>query len=442
RSQPSSATAATIARATRAEMLASSAPLVLACVFVAALAQLSTSAVARAAQPAAGSNGILAAADAGARVVVGRTGEPRKLDVHGSIVNVRVGQVLAGNVEAGESLSIVWEELSSSRPSRFEKGGRILVCLEPLPGSSIWRKRLPTPAERSGVMAVAGGGDAFVRDPAAPVVYALGHYLALGIEARGQAPGLAYLVDLVATADEGLAAEALAKLAAHDDLGSRLADGSQKVLVSSAAVAGRPERLRLGVLNLAGQRRLVAARAELVALTLGGPPVDAAAWMALGEIDGGLESGRDRALLESDRADMRRVGVRFLEGANVRLRLAAVAREDASPLVRSAAVARLVEDFGVAAIDDVLPSLADPDDGVRTAAAAKIGSLGAPVVPRLVAIIDDGSARARDGAVVALSFAGPDGTVALQRIAADHPDERTRKLAGLALGRFPGHEHN
>ena len=118
-------------------MLASSAPLVLACVFVAALAQLSTSAVARAAQPAAGSNGILAAADAGARVVVGRTGEPRKLDVHGSIVNVRVGQVLAGNVEAGESLSIVWEEPSSSRPSRFEKGGRIAAGAVILPGIEI-----------------------------------------------------------------------------------------------------------------------------------------------------------------------------------------------------------------------------------------------------------------------------------------------------------------
>ncbi|TFH23144.1 MAG: hypothetical protein E4H03_06845 [Myxococcales bacterium] len=421
--------------------LASSATLAVACGLVATLAQLSASPV-HAAQPAAGSNGILAAADAGARVVVGRTGEPRKLDVHGSVVNVRVEQVLAGKVQGGESLSIAWEELSSARPPRFEKDGRILVCLEPLPGSSIWRKRLPTPAERTGVLAVAGSGDAFVRDPAAPVVYALGYYLAMGIEARGQAPGLAYLVDLVATADAGLAAEALAKLAAHDDLGIRLADGSQKVLVSSAAAAGRPERLRLGVLNLAGQRRLVAARAELVALTVSGPPVDAAAWIALGEIDGGLEPGKARALIESDRADMRLVGVRFFEGVNATLRLTAVAREDASPLVRSAAVARLVDDFGVAAIDDVLPSLADPDDGARTAAAVKIGSLGAPVVPRLVAIVDDGSVRARDGAVVALSFAGPDGTVALQRIADDHPDERTRKLAGLALGRFPGHEHN
>ena len=41
----------------------------------------------------------------------------------------------------------------------------------------------------------------------------------------------------------------------------------------------------------------------------------------------------------------------------------------------------------------------------------------------------------------ALAMAGPEGRRALGEIAANHPDSRVRRLAGLALGRFSGDPH-
>ena len=67
------------------------------------------------------------------------------------------------------------------------------------------------------------------------------------------------------------------------------------------------------------------------------------------------------------------------------------------------------------------------------------------IVPLLkLRIYDENDAYTRnesDGAVIALGFAGMDGTQLLEQVHEEHPDERTRKLAGLALGHFPGHEH-
>lgn len=403
-----------------------------------------------AARPSArGERGVLESARRGSRLVTGRVGKPERLDRSGYIADLRIEQAFPGSgLRAGSTIRFVWEELSPSRAVRFARDDRVLVSLTSLPTTSIWRKRLPTPAQRSGVLLLESRGDAFVRNPSQASAYALEHYLLMAPRERERAAGLAYIVDLVAVAAPGLANEALATLAACEDLATRLADGSQIALVRIAADQRLSFELRVRVLDLAGQRRLEAARPELERLASGPPPIDAAALGALARIDGALSAEETKQMLSSERQELRLVGVRFADSSDGELlleQLTPLIESDPSAAVRRAIVERLLDALGAQAYEAALRGLGDEDDAARTEIATRIGREGAVIVPLLkLRIYDENDAYTRnesDGAVIALGFAGMDGTQLLKQVHEEHPDERTRKLAGLALGHFPGHEH-
>jgi HEAT repeat protein len=109
--------------------------------------------------------------------------------------------------------------------------------------------------------------------------------------------------------------------------------------------------------------------------------------------------------------------------------------------VRAAALERLVESEGLAALDRALFALDDADAGVRAAAMQAIGELGEPAVPELRAVVEHGSLEAARTAVGALRACGSAGARALQEIADRHPDPSVRMLAGVAIGREIGHAH-
>jgi HEAT repeat protein len=111
------------------------------------------------------------------------------------------------------------------------------------------------------------------------------------------------------------------------------------------------------------------------------------------------------------------------------------------PAVRSAAITRLVALRGDAAVDTALGTLADPDLGVRAAAAKGLGSLGPSVVPVLRHVVDTGEPEAAQAAVGALRWTmSPEARIQLVEIAETHPDPAIRTLAKLAIGRNIGHE--
>jgi len=397
-----------------------------------------------AAEPATGGVGVLSSAVTAKAVVIGRFSQPTRLDLHGRAAELRVDQTLRGHLQAGATLRVAWEELSQARPDRFADGQRVLLCLEPLPTQSLWRKRFPDPGDQRRAMVVAAGGRAFVREPGAETSHALQHYLAMAPSARSGGAGHPYLVDLVATAEPGLAGDALAHLAADDELNRRLPAASAIVLARVAGKKDRPVELRRNVLDVIGKREVAAAR-PVVADLAGRPDtdtdIDATALLALARLDDGLPPDQVEQLLTDERAALRAVAARFVAGEDTQERLARLVQNDPAPEVRLAAVSTLLERDGVDAVQATLPALADTDSTVRSEAARKIGTLGEPVVPSLKAVVDGTSRRSAEGAVVALSFAGAGGLAAIREIAHSHPDEKIRNLAGLALGQAPGHTH-
>lgn len=114
---------------------------------------------------AAGGVAIVEAVERSDLCVVGVTRNLRELDAKGYAAELVVEQPLGAGLAAGSVLSIAWEELASARPPRFASGDRVLVCLGPLPGSTLWLHRFPDPEQRREVLVVANLGGAFLRNP-------------------------------------------------------------------------------------------------------------------------------------------------------------------------------------------------------------------------------------------------------------------------------------
>jgi hypothetical protein len=393
-----------------------------------------------AAPPAAGGGRILEALERAPVSVVGTLRDVRRLDDEAWTARVVVERVLTGAPTA--TWLAAWEERARSRGVRFRDGDRVLLCLEALPGHSIWRQRIPDREQRAETLYVADAGEAFLRQPAGGSVSVLGHYLALAAPERERNRGVGYLVRLARGAQPALAESAVARMARVPDLDAALDASSAARLAAALTRPDATVRLTDAILDLVERRRLEALRPALEAAVLAAERPPAPIVEALARLDGGLSSDRSLELLGwQDAPAHRAIGARYASGPAAD-RLPRLLRLDPDPGVRAAAVSRWIELRGAAGVERGLVALEDADPVVQRAALVAIGSLGPEVVPPLRDVALKGPPHAARAAVAALRAAGgPEAWQTLQDIAASHPDEGVRLLARAALGRPLGHRH-
>ena len=360
---------------------------------------------------------------------------PERIDLHGWRATLLVERVLAGAAPSADALAIGWEERASQRPARFADRDRVLVALEALPSGSLWSARFP----KRDAWAVAARSEAFLRDPDAETLEALGAFLALPSEQREQAPGVSALVALAARGEAQVAASALGRLDRIPGLEARVAEGAAATWSRLLADGSRPLELRRQALALAGRRGLRGVEPALAALAAQASPLQGDAVAALGRLRGGLPPEQARVFLASDDAAVRAGAVRHAGAAIDDATLRRLLAGDPAPAVRAAAVEALVERSGAAALEAVLPLLGDADALVRGAAVRSLATLGAEVVPAVSRVVwaPEAEASGLAGPLATLALAGPEGAVELARVASEHPDEQVRALALFMLGREP-----
>lgn len=371
------------------------------------------------------------ATEAGPQLVVGVVMDPRPLDDHGWAARLQVEQALAGPATPGQSLPIGWEELARSRPPRFAAGGRILVALAPLPPSSLWHQRFPA----GDALAVAGDGQAFLREPDAATISLVARWSKIGASEREGPAGVAALAALWSGAAPAVAEGALERLAQIPGLDGKLYGEAADTLASGLANTARPLPLREGIVRLAGARRLGALQPTLERLARRGDPLEAPAVDALGAIAGGLPADRVRSLLSRPEASLRVVGARWARGPQLD-GVSLMVKGDLSPEVRAASVVALFDQQGMAAFDVAAQGLFDPDPAVRAVTAKRIGEVGSTAVPGLVALVEARGMPDAAAPIAALGLTGSAGRSALQQIATTHADRRVRDAARMALGKL------
>jgi HEAT repeat protein len=113
---------------------------------------------------------------------------------------------------------------------------------------------------------------------------------------------------------------------------------------------------------------------------------------------------------------------------------------DPDPAVRAAAAMTLAAREGPAANDVLIVALRETDSQVRGAAMRGLAAQGAAAVPALRDEIWQAVPSAEPaqvaGAVMTLALTGGDGVAELRRIVHEHPSEKIRGIATLALGRL------
>ena len=389
---------------------------------------------------ASGGTAVLASAVRAEAVVAGVVSGIAAVDEHGWKADLRVDQVLRGDLAIGQTVTLAWEELSLSRRVRFVEGERVLVVVDPLPTQSLWRKRFPSRDARSPVVTIAAAGEAFLAPPDGPTIDGLAHYLALTPAARAGGPGAARLAAIVASADPAVSREALAMLDADGALAAELDADGAAALSTAARRRDRAPDFRAAALRLAARRRLPGTRETARALVETEDPIRADAYRALADLEGGLRAGDVDRLLHDPDPELRVVALEVGHASLGRETCRVVMRDDPSPAVRLAA-GRVLLGRADGAIGDVVPLLDDPDAGVRSAIAESFGALGAPAVGPLSAVVDDGSERAALAAVLGLSRTGKPGATMLASVADSHRYPAVQAFARLALGEAPGHGH-
>lgn len=392
--------------------------------------------------PATGGVRLFENLEASPFAVVGQIVEPAQLDAHGWWAELGVEQALRGTVEPDLVVHVVWEELSTSRPVRFENGDRVVLCLAPLSGDSIWRQRIPDPEVRHRTLAIAERGDAFLRHPSGAEITTLQHYLALEPDIRGGPTGVGHLAQLAQWAQPQLALAAVQRLEAVANLDAQIEAPAANALVTALLRSDASPVFTEEVLALIERRRLVSLRDPLAALADADEIPDAVVFTALALLDEGLSPERTTRLLEHPDASYRLAGARHARGEGAEKALAYLMRSDPSTDVRAAAVTRYVELGGKGAVGPATSVLYDPDLSVRAAAARAVASQGAAAVPYLVDVVERGDPNAAQAAVAGLRFTNTrEARDALQTIIDEHPDSGVRMLAELALGRPVGHKH-
>jgi len=387
---------------------------------------------------AAGGRALVSAAAEAPATVLGTVTESRALDERAFFAWLVVERSLAGPHAAGERVAIAWDERVADRERRFADGQRILVALEPLPGWSIWRERL---GERQ-ALGIALRGEAFLVAPDAATVDGVAAWLARPAAERASVAALPELAALVATAEATVARGALDRIATLPGLAAALAspagDAARASLRGALLDGERPEPLRAAILVLAGQRGLAAFAPELAALAgdmgTGLAPEAIAAWAAL---PGGLPPADAARFLASPDPEVRAAvlthAAAALDDAAVEARLDG----DPAPTVRAAAVRAWVARRGMEAWPRIAPRLDDPNAPEGAAAVRALGALGEPAVLALATRARERELDGARGPMLALTFAGPQGTLALRALAAEHPDPAARALATFLLGRPP-----
>jgi hypothetical protein len=407
-------------------------------IFLASLALLAGAAGAEApaAAPAAEGTALVQALEAASLALVGTLEARTALDERAWGARMRVESVLAGDTPPG-AVPIAWEELASGRPPRFADGDRVLLVLEPLPTGSLWRQRIPDPRALVATRGIAQRGTAFLRSPGLGSLTVLRHYLALPRELRDGPDGGRHLLALAADAERPLAVSAATRLAEGTG-GTALGAGEAGVALRALARGDADAELGGALLRWV-ERRQPAGLAAALDAALAQPETASATFVAArGRLGDGIAPERERALLAS-RSEAQRAAAAQVAGPAQADRLADLLRGDPAPRVRSAALERLARLEGASAIAVLLDAFDDEDAGVRHQAALQVAAFGAEAVPEL----RDAARRpwpASQSAVLALRFANaPEARETLTLLAGDHPDERVRTLARLALGEAIGH---
>lgn len=378
----------------------------------------------------------LATAEKSPLLIVATVGAPARIDPHAYRAPLHVHRRVAGELN-DDQVIVAWEELAPSRPPRLVEGRRVLIALEPLPSSSLWRQRFG--GEQRPVRVIADQSNGYLALPPAPAIDALAAYLALPAERRSEAEGIAALVNL-AKVDSPMAIEAVERLGQLPNLAGAIDKKSTDSLASLLQSGKRPRALRLAVIALAGQARLMALKPALEKLARPGGELEAPALSALAVLDGGFAPERAAALLQRKEPAVRAVGAATITGPLAERELPKAVRTDPAPVVRQAAAEALAASGTVWGMEGAVEALADGDAGVRSAAAQAIARRGPEAVPFLQSALRADSPSAA-GAVVTLSLLGSAGREVLTTTAASHPDEKIRVMAQLALGKAPGHGH-
>lgn len=405
------------------------------------IALLVASSAAADATRAAGSVGLVQALETAPAAIVAEVVETRRLDHHAWAATLVVETALSGGLVRGTQVPIAWEELASSRRPRFAPSERILVALEPLPGASIWLARIPDPKVRGVTLSPTSKGNAFLRSPSSGTLRILQHYLALSTEGRADTPGSGYLAELAARAELPVAVSAVARLREHPELDSRLEPGSARLLVEALFRPDSAPALADAIVDLVGALQLESLRKPLEGAASQDTLAPPAVYTALARLDGQLSQESTERLLRTE-ASHRAVAARFAGGPNSTNLLGQLIRTDPDAAVRSAAIERLLELDGKAALPRVAAGLYDRERDVRMTAAQGLGALGADSVSELQRVAEVGDREAAQAAVVGLMLTkSAEGTEALGQIAEEHPDETIRTLARVALGQPIGHTH-
>ncbi len=384
--------------------------------------------------PAAGGRALLDEALRVGRCVVGTFGRPERLDDVAWIAPLSIERTLPEATTADETVPIAWEELATARPRRFDEGSRVLLVVEPLPGWSLWRQRLG----RRSALGIARRGEAFLRDPDEATLAGLDRLLALSPEEREGPTGTDSLVRLAAEARLPVALSALEHLGSRERLAEQLDAPASERLAAVLSDRSRPARLREGILELAGRRRLTSLETAVRAASAEGSDVAAAAVNARAGMSGHLGVEEAAQLLTRSEPDVRAAALLHGPPDWSPDPATALLFEDPSPIVRGAAAEALANRRGMAAFDDLYRAL--EDDAIRGAAARALGSLGAAVVPPLVERIRGADLEAARSPLLALASAGPEGLRALRGIAGGHADPRVRAFARFLLGQ-PAERH-
>ena len=342
----------------------------------------------------------------------------------------------------GDAVVIAWEELASSRPPRFANGDRVLLALEPLAAGSLWRKRFGDPKALLAARGVAQRGAAFLRSPsprqrlAPPALPAAASRPSQ--RARGAAPpDLARRRSAAPARPLGRAPPRRARRA-----GRRSAPRRRGWCCGRSRAAESDAELATSLLIWIERRQPNGLEPALDAALAGSDRRtrdlrDARAAL-LGE---GLPGERERALLASPSArHARRSGERRRPGAATASRRSAA---PAIPLPRCASRRSGASRASRAPPRSTRCSTPSttPTPAVRNEAAHARGRLR----PRGRAAAARGG-RAGRGRPPRAPWSRSAARTTTQRarcsskLAEEHPDERVRTLAALALGRAIGHK--
>lgn len=282
-----------------------------------------------------------------------------------------------------KQVQIAWEEVARRRPPRFAKGDRLIVALAPLGSASIWKQRIPDASQRATTFAVADEGRAFVRRPEIGSTDTIDHFLQLPKDEQSSATGVLYLARLAALAHLDLARAAVVRLGQINALDSVLSPESRSQLIHALLRDDKSMELESRLLALLAERRLESMRPPLRAEIARRETPQPILYQALARVSGEIPVDHAQALLQEPDPALRAAAVRTLPAAEASDPLRRLARSDPDEGVRRAALERLVDLDGEAAVDTALDALRDPAPSVRGVAALALGRLGEPAVAGL-----------------------------------------------------------